>query len=148
MIGCEDSDGSENVNCNANPDVNVDPNDPLIGSWKQISFEFYGTLLEGETTGRACIEEGYPSEAQFFSNGTFNDRFWECTDNSDGTVEIEEWDPTQCGTWEQVGVAGNYLIVDPNEEEPNDEVAYLEFNADFSQFANDNGESISTWERQ
>lgn len=142
MISCGDGDGNENGNSN------VDPNDPLIGSWKQISFEFYATLLEGEQTGRACIEEGYPSEAQFFSDGTFNDQFWECSDNPDGTVEIEEWDPTEGGTWEQVGEAGNYLITDPNEEEPNDEVAYLEFNADFSRFSDDNGESITTWERQ
>jgi hypothetical protein len=67
--------------------------------------EFYATLLEGEQTGRACIEEGYPSEAQFFSDGTFNDQFWECSDGQDGTVEIEEWDPTEGGTWEQVGEA-------------------------------------------
>jgi hypothetical protein len=74
LAGCGDGDGNSN-------NRNVDPNDPLIGEWKQISFEFYGTLLGGERTGRACIEE---------------------------------WDPNEGGTWEQVGAAGNYLITDPN----------------------------------
>lgn len=133
LIGCGDSD--EN------------PNDPLIGSWKQISQTVY-FFEEGITSGRACIEEGYPSVAEFFSDGTYNDRFWECSDNGDGTVRIEEWTPTIGGTWEQVGAAGNYLIFDPNEEEPNEEIIFLEFNADFSQFADDSGENITTWERQ
>jgi len=34
MISCGDGDGNENGNSN------VDPNDPLIGSWKQISLNF------------------------------------------------------------------------------------------------------------
>ena len=55
---------------------------------------------------------------------------------------------TEGGIWKQVGEGGNYLISDPNEDEPNEEVIYLEFNNDFSQFSFDNGEYISTFERQ
>ena len=133
LIGCGDSD--ENAN------------DPLIGKWKQISETRY-FFEEGVYYGRACLDEGYPSVAEFFSDGTYNDQFWECMDNGDGTVEIEEYTPTIGGTWEQVGAAGNYLIFDPNEEEPNEEIAFLEFNSDFSQFSNDNGEYIVVFERQ
>ncbi len=141
LIGCGDDDGDTN-------DTAFDPNEPLIGSWEMISFEFYGTLFDGDITGRPCIEEGYPPIAKFFANGTYSDHFWECVDNSDGSVIMDDLGATEGGIWRQVGEARNYLISDPNEDEPNEEVIYLEFNNDLSQFSIDSGESIEIWQRQ
>ena len=138
LIGCGDDDGDNN-------DTAFDPNEPLIGSWELIIEDHY--LVEN-VDFRACIEEGYPNVSEFFANGTYNDHFWECRENSDGSVTMDDSGATEGGIWKQVGEAGNYLISDPNEDEPNEEVIYLEFNNDFSQFSFDNGEYISTFERQ
>ena len=68
-------------------------------------------------------------------------------DNSSNPVQSEELFSLD-ENWEQVGDPGNYLIYDPTDEEPNEEVAYLEFNNDNSQFTTDTGEVIQIWERQ
>lgn len=144
MISCG-GDSDENGN------TNVDPNDPLIGLWEIISEERY--IFEDNTSyGRACLGEldpEFPSQIRVYSNGKADLYIYECYggDNSSNPVQSEELFSLD-ENWEQVGDPGNYLIYDPTDEEPNEEVAYLEFNNDNSQFTTDTGEVIQIWERQ
>lgn len=144
LIGCGDGDGDEN-------NTNFDPNEPLIGSWQQISEEryIYEDLM---SYGRACLGESdpeLPSKIFAYSNGKLDMYFYECI-GGDG-----EFDPVRSeellslgGNWEQVGFEGNYLFFDPEDEEPNDETVYFVFSGDNSRFTHDTGEVIQIWERQ
>ena len=148
LIGCGDGDGDGNNN---NNDTTIDPNEPIIGAWQQISEERY-FFEEGTTYGRACLEEldpELPSEFFAYSNGMLDMYFYECSGGNG------EFDPVRSeelfslgGNWEQVGSQGNYLFFDPADEEPNEEINYFVFSSDKSQFTHDTGEVIQIWERQ
>ena len=131
LMGCGDEDDNND--------------DPIIGSWELITEEHY---LNDIYEFRACIEEGYPNVIEYFVNGKYNSQFWECQLELDGTVTIGDTGTTVGGQWNQIGELGYYLVFDPNEDEPNEEVSYFEFNNDFSQFSFDNGEYISVFERR
>jgi hypothetical protein len=146
LIGCGDGDGDGNGNGN----TNVDPNDPLIGQWEIISETRY-FFEEGMGYGRACLGEldpELPSRILIRSNGRADLFIYECVggDSASNPVQSEELFSLD-GFWEQVGAPGNYLLYDPTDEEPNDEIAYLEFNNDFSRFTTDTGEVVQIWER-
>ena len=67
LIGCGDGDGDGNNN---NNDTTIDPNEPMIGAWQQISEERY-LFEEGTNDGRACLGEldpELPSKIFAYSN--------------------------------------------------------------------------------
>tara|TARA_B110001469_G_C9641949_1_gene323054 strand:+ start:2837 stop:3325 length:489 start_codon:yes stop_codon:yes gene_type:complete len=149
FIGCGDGDGDGDGN-NNNNDTTFDSNEPMIGSWQQISEVRY-LFEEGIGYGRACLGEldpELPSKIFAYSNGKLDMYFYECTGG-------DEFNPVQSeellslgGNWEQIGSQGNYLFFDPADEEPNEEIVYFEFSSDKSQFTHDTGEVIQIWERQ
>ena len=145
LIGCGDGDGDGNNNGTA-----FDPNEPMIGSWQQISEERY-LFEEGIGYGRACLGEldpELPSKIFAYSNGKLDMYFYECDGGGEFNPVRSEELFSLGGNWEQVGSQGNYLFFDPADEEPNEEINYFVFSGDKSQFTHDTGEVIQIWERQ
>ena len=143
LIGCGDGDGNgNNDNGDGNNDdgsgnTNVDPNDPIIGTWVLVNEEIVGGDWGDSCRGCFMENDAGSPDTFVFTSSDVTKRVWECRNDGSLCTDLEVYGP---GNWENVG-SNIYEI----EGEPL-QVTFIGNNQMQTPF--ENGDIVQTWERQ